>query len=441
MALTSPASQPSPRILVVGAGLSGCVAAWCVRRAVGSSAQVHVWDGARGCGGRLATQRVLTKGGEEVRMNMGASRLHFKQGDNSIVHEELIDNLEKAGVVQVVHQSSEGGILLPKGASNEICRFLLDKAKAETAFQSRIKSIDFVNAKNQFSVSLFGKDKSKAEEFDAVVFAGSPAEVRTTHGGMRAFTSPMWRQLRHRVQYTRNCCLGLAFRDTSVVKEILEIFKDSPVFTANDAQGVIEELVLQSNHTTHRMEDNTQQSNKRKTPSFAVTEGGNGMAILVAVSTEKFANTHCRQLRATHRPTPEDREQQQLITERLRIRVFQILAKICSGGEINPQALLKAVVAQKMNYWKYAQVQIQQQSSNNSKASCFIADCPAPFIVVGDYFPWSHVAQPATSQSSQKSNHNGNNKSKACGFTAVVRSGEEAANQVAKVLLLAGKSG
>ncbi|KAH8051779.1 hypothetical protein JL722_10613 [Aureococcus anophagefferens] len=62
-------------ILVVGAGLSGSLAAFFLREAL-PDAKVHVWDGARGVGGRLATARF---GDDELRANMGAQELHYTE--------------------------------------------------------------------------------------------------------------------------------------------------------------------------------------------------------------------------------------------------------------------------------------------------------------------------------------------------------------------------
>eukprot|EP01047_Picozoa_sp_COSAG01_P113994 COSAG01_NODE_42679_length_437_cov_2.292899_1_plen_64_part_10 len=61
-------------MLVVGAGLTGAAAAWALRRQQqqqqtsagghnqepkdGGRLAIYVWDGARGCGGRLGTARI-----------------------------------------------------------------------------------------------------------------------------------------------------------------------------------------------------------------------------------------------------------------------------------------------------------------------------------------------------------------------------------------------
>jgi len=315
---------------------------------------------------------------------------------------------------------------------------MLTNARVRTKYESRIKSIDFDAAKQQFVVSVFGGGKGqnrrrnnnptpgKSELFDAVVFAGSPAEVRTTHGGMQPLTKPMWRRVR-KIQHTRNCCLGLAFRDPAVVEHILELFQKHTVLPVKDEQGVIEELVLQPNNMAHHM-DREPQSNKPKPATTETTTTNNTMAVLVAKSTEKFAETQCQHLRATHRPTAEDLEHQRLLTERLVKQVCQLLGKASNNTKVvSFQQLQESIVAKKLNYWKYAQIQLQTQPNHNNnnkqQPCCFVADCSAPFVVVGDYFPGSHQAQPSS-----------NGKDKACGFTAVFRSGEEAAKEVARVL-------
>lgn len=483
--------QHPPRVLVVGAGLSGCVAAWCVRRTLGSDAIIEVWDGARGCGGRLATQRVSIEE-QTIRMNMGAPRLHFATGkkdgksntDGSFVaQQELIRSLETAGVVNVQYHDQNGkpigtkkgkaagGILRPRGASNEICRWMLTTSNVQTKFQSRLRSIDLQEngdgKRQQFRVSLFGNNKNnkgrggksrggndnkskggnsneskeekptESELFDAVIFAGSPAEVRTTYGDMQGWTKPMWRQLQQKVQHTRTCCIGLVFRvgsddnddvATNAVprKTIQACFPDGTmVLPANDKDEILEELVLQpSNMAHHITQPDTQQTSG---PSISTQQN---TVVIVAVSTEKFASQECHHLRATHRPSPKDTEDHEKIANRLIARVCHVLAaRIAQASTATitteHRQLSNAVMAHKMNYWKYAQV-IQVPKQQHSNAPCFIAkNCgDAPFVVVGDYFPGSHHAQNV---------RDGNNK--VCGLTAVVRSGQAAADEVARVLL------
>ena len=66
-------------ILVIGAGLSGALAAWRIWERWDHSRplKLTVWDGARGCGGRLSTARFEIDNEEgEFFANMGAQRLH-----------------------------------------------------------------------------------------------------------------------------------------------------------------------------------------------------------------------------------------------------------------------------------------------------------------------------------------------------------------------------
>ena len=117
-------------VLCIGAGLSGCVAAHFVKEAL-PAARVHVWDGARGAGGRLASARFGD--GDAVRANMGAQELHFEEDGGP--GEQIARVLIEAGAYE-----GEGvGVLVPLGDSNAACRQLL--GGVETRFGARVREI------------------------------------------------------------------------------------------------------------------------------------------------------------------------------------------------------------------------------------------------------------------------------------------------------------
>ena len=70
-------SDPMADVLVIGAGLSGAASAWFLAKECNHGVNVHVWDGARGAGGRLATARLNPDDPNWPIANMGAQRLHY----------------------------------------------------------------------------------------------------------------------------------------------------------------------------------------------------------------------------------------------------------------------------------------------------------------------------------------------------------------------------
>jgi predicted NAD/FAD-dependent oxidoreductase len=124
-------------VLVVGGGLSGAAAAWSLRRQQCDEQPplaIHTWDGARGCGGRLATARLSAGGTAEARANMGAQRLHHHATQDAPAP-EAARLLCEAGVVEPEEPAAAGSAqpasFVATGSSNEVCKLLLREASAE----------------------------------------------------------------------------------------------------------------------------------------------------------------------------------------------------------------------------------------------------------------------------------------------------------------------
>ena len=288
-----------PEILVVGAGLSGTLAAYYVKRhaeAAGAAVAVHVWDGARGVGGRLATARLSARAGATAgagagassegtaRANMGAQRLHLQAEHSEAA--ELVARMRAAGVVRIggardrcgsAHDSTataaaRGGggggartaqdgsgrcFVVPTGSSNDVCRWLLQSADAEAKFRARIRGIWLESAlptegktarrgaaeRPRLRAQAFG-DAGSGQAFDGVIFCGSVAEVATTHGDLDAMVAPVSRALRQ-VRYSRCCCLGMVFPAGAAARSVLARFDGGKrPCIAGDSDDVAE-IVLQ----------------------------------------------------------------------------------------------------------------------------------------------------------------------------------------------------
>eukprot|EP01052_Picozoa_sp_SAG31_P033052 SAG31_NODE_3688_length_3987_cov_2.818930_1_plen_325_part_00 len=186
------------RFLVIGAGLSGAAAAWCLKRAADRrsvTVAIHCFEAARGAGGRLATARIAVGGGagNDVRANMGAPRLHYHSTHDAPAA-EAADLLCCAGVLapELRNLATDGSTgtssesishtFVPTGSSNAVNKWLLQEAGAQLRFGARIRSVCRADG-GGWNVAVFG-DKMPPLHFDAVVFGGSVAEVFTTHGDL-----------------------------------------------------------------------------------------------------------------------------------------------------------------------------------------------------------------------------------------------------------------
>ena len=341
------------RVLVVGAGLSGAAAAWCLaRRAAEGSLEVHCWDGARGCGGRLATARIAVGGGgsaAEAKANMGAQRLH---------HHAVRD----APAMQVAELLCGAGVLEPEaeapgrdesivsyvatGSSNEVCKWLLREAGAELRTGARIRSIS--RAGGGWDVTAFG-DKAPCH-FDAVVFGGSVAEVCTTHGDFTELVRPHRRQLQA-VHYTRACCAAMVLPGSGPAAKAVRRFFGAHRSRPGAAGGELKELVLQ--------------------PTGADSEH----LTVVAVSTDRHGQS-VKGLRATHRPSAQDLK----VSGEVEDALIRGACTLMAGGD-GAAALHDAVVATKMNFWKFAQI-----AKPLTGADCLVVSRQPPLAICGDYF-------------------------------------------------------
>ena len=214
-------------VLVVGAGLSGSAAAWFLQREFGSRISVHVWDGARGAGGRLATARLNPDNPVWPVANMGAQRLHYNpslEPDAKI----LVNYLLQKGIVLSTalnsnnqkHQDQMAAVI-PAGSSNAICKTLM--ADARQRFRTRVKALWMRESGDGYKVVAQAFSDRKAVPFDGLIFCGSVAEVMTTHGDLDMLVKPYKSQLR-KVRYTRQCCAAIVFASGAPSARVMRIF-------------------------------------------------------------------------------------------------------------------------------------------------------------------------------------------------------------------------
>lgn len=162
-------------VLIVGAGCTGACAAVQVRKALGNTVSIDVWEKARGAGGRMTTTR-QDVGDETVRADVGAQYLSVDTSDP--VSMELIDLLVKSDVVREVDanllsstpERPRGGSWKHfagiEGGVNSALKALLEEARATPHYERRVASVDLQGGK--WKVRSFD---GPTEQFDAVLVA------------------------------------------------------------------------------------------------------------------------------------------------------------------------------------------------------------------------------------------------------------------------------
>lgn len=342
-------------ILVVGAGATGSAAAALLRRywPADTELRIEVVDKARGCGGRLATAR-LDRG---VIANMGAQRLHIDAADGSVAN-ELAAKLVSEGVLR----RTEDGQLTAgsNGAMNDTCRWLLDQAQASTHFGTCVRAIRSDGA--QWNADLGGGDGTPSS-YAGVIFAGTVAEVVTTHGDLDALVAPHRRRL-STAKYSRVCCASMVLQAGSAADAIRAALGALGGRVTDLAGTALDEVVLQSMHSSRG--------------------DSAGAVALVAVSTEAFGAS-VSGLRATHRPNAED---VRISQELLRTLQQSACAALVDRLAVRWSAveLMDCVIGGKLNYWKLARVQKavgQRVEGHGAEAALPLAP---GLVLCGDYF-------------------------------------------------------
>jgi predicted NAD/FAD-dependent oxidoreductase len=109
---------PAPRVLIVGAGLTGAIVA---RRLLRSGvSQVEVWDSAGVVGGRMRSE-VWTANGVDLLTDSGAQYITMAEGVQAIsAHSELFSELREAGLLVPMTGRIDGGRAADGGGLNYV---------------------------------------------------------------------------------------------------------------------------------------------------------------------------------------------------------------------------------------------------------------------------------------------------------------------------------
>ena len=156
-------------ILVVGAGLTGTLAAQQLKQALPGS-HVTVWEMARGAGGRTTTAR---SNSTDAKADMGALVL-------SGVH-PMLKQWEQHGLLRC--ESAARGLYIPTQGCNAIAKHALQSADS-IRFETRLNRVE-VSCRNgpaQWAATGPKADKAEASLFDGLILAIPPAAVLRVKG-------------------------------------------------------------------------------------------------------------------------------------------------------------------------------------------------------------------------------------------------------------------
>lgn len=101
MKLSSDASFRTPRVLVVGAGVTGAYAANAIASAAKGEVEIEIWEKARGAGGRMSTKRASLESCSGGRCDTGAQYVTRHPSTEGLpAHDTAYDRLLRSGTLR-----------------------------------------------------------------------------------------------------------------------------------------------------------------------------------------------------------------------------------------------------------------------------------------------------------------------------------------------------
>ncbi|XP_063291350.1 renalase isoform X2 [Pelobates fuscus] len=198
------------RILIVGAGLTGSLCAYLLRKELASKLQLVIWDKARGAGGRMSTSR--SPSDPSCTADLGAQYITVTP-DYAQKHKIFHDDLLAHGILKPLHAVVEGmvmkdgsyNLVTPHGVSS-IVKHYLKESGADIYFERHVTHINLQGDKWE----VYRKCGS-SEAFDAVVLTMPVPQILQIQGDIAKLIKEKQRQQLETVIYSSRYALGLFY--------------------------------------------------------------------------------------------------------------------------------------------------------------------------------------------------------------------------------------
>ncbi|XP_073404307.1 renalase isoform X2 [Dendrobates tinctorius] len=144
------------RILIVGAGLTGSLCAYLLRRELANKLQLVIWDKARGAGGRMSTSR--SPSNPNCIVDLGAQYITVTP-DYAQKHKSFYDELVANGICKALSAAVEGmvmkegsyNLVTPQGVSS-IVKYYLSQSVIK---ESQRRQLETVSYSSRYALGLF----------------------------------------------------------------------------------------------------------------------------------------------------------------------------------------------------------------------------------------------------------------------------------------------
>ncbi|XP_072279368.1 renalase isoform X1 [Pyxicephalus adspersus] len=198
------------RILIVGAGLTGSLCAYLLRKEVTSKLQLVVWDKARGAGGRMSTSRCpsdpkcsVDLGAQYITVTPDYAQKH-KLFHNELVTKGILKPLS-AVVEGMVMKDGSYNLVTPHGVSS-IVKHYLSQSGADVYYERHVTQINLRDGKWEVSCK-----SGSPEAFDVVVLTMPVPQILQLEGDIGKLINENQRQQLETVSYSSRYALGLFY--------------------------------------------------------------------------------------------------------------------------------------------------------------------------------------------------------------------------------------
>ncbi|XP_069609619.1 renalase isoform X1 [Ranitomeya imitator] len=198
------------RILIVGAGLTGSLCAYLLRRELANKLQLVIWDKARGAGGRMSTSR--SPSNPNCIVDLGAQYITVTP-DYAQKHKNFYDELVAKGICKPLSATVEGmvmkegsyNLVTPQGVSS-IVKHYLSQSGADVYYERHVTQINLREGKWE----VFRKSGSP-ENFDIVVLTMPVPQILQLQGDISKLIKESQRRQLETVSYSSRYALGLFY--------------------------------------------------------------------------------------------------------------------------------------------------------------------------------------------------------------------------------------
>ncbi|XP_029465685.1 renalase isoform X2 [Rhinatrema bivittatum] len=198
------------RILIVGAGLTGCLSAYLLRQEAAKSLRLVVWETAKDAGGRMATTR--SPNNPNVTADLGVKYISANPG-YAKKHQRFYDELLAHGICTPLSAPVKGmslkegshNYVTPRGASSIVNHYLKESG-AEIFYDRHVTDINLRNGKWEVC-----KKSGSPEQFDVVILTMPVPQILQLHGDIGNLINKSQKQQLEAVSYSSRYALGLFY--------------------------------------------------------------------------------------------------------------------------------------------------------------------------------------------------------------------------------------